>query len=369
MTTPIFGPELGGMSAAIVHQDRLVMVGSGAIPSMIVASRSGDWTDMAVGYTTDGDPVVLPSETSVPVKAADNGFWVQNTSGRGNAFHGLLQQEGMFIFGDQGESVVPAGAFTEDDVEVRENSWFGSERGRTPIIAGGVAVFLQAGGEDIRGIAWTEAEAKYIAQSLLTHAGAVFDRAVDMTFQISTGRHGDTVFVIDENGDMATMLLRVGAPFPAWSRWTLRENVRAPSQGDRVIGAAAPAGQSVFLVERNGEVGVETLEDTDWMDAVWGWTVSEGPGTVGPGTDADGFAIAPRWMWGRTLSWRYRGGTQVWSVVIPDNGRLNGPGTDGGGARVPGRQELGPPATRWSWGGSSTPRWRRCPSWRRPTPA
>ena len=179
--------------------------------------------------------------------------------GRGNRFHALLQQEGLFVLGDTGESVVPADAFTSERVQVRENSWFGSDVGRQPVIAGGLVIFVQAGGEDIRGIAWTEAQRKYLAASMLQVAGDVFGRAVDMTFQRSTGRHGDTVFVVGEDGDMGVMLLSVGAPHPAWARWS--------TPGGKVVGGAAPLGVAAWLVERDGKIAIETpAEDAPCAD-------------------------------------------------------------------------------------------------------
>ena len=218
-----------------------------------VASGTREAIEQAVPAT---DPLRRPDD--VPAVAtfdstAADGFFVAQASGRGNRFHALLQQEGLFVLGDTGESVVPADAFTAERVQVRENSWFGSDVGRQPVIAGGLVIFVQAGGDDIRGIAWTEAQRKYLAASMLQVAGDVFGRAVDMTFQRSTGRHGDTVFVVGEDGDMGVMLLSVGAPHPAWARWS--------TPGGKVVGGAAPLGVAAWLVERDGKIAVETPVD------------------------------------------------------------------------------------------------------------
>ena len=74
-----------------------------------------------------------------------------------------------------------------------------------------------------------------------------------MAYQSSAGRRGDTVFVIDEEGDMAVLLLRVGDDAPAWANWS------TGGPESRVLGATAPLGEAGFLVERNGEVALETL--------------------------------------------------------------------------------------------------------------
>ena len=299
--TPLVGLDYGGASAAIVHQNRLVLAGSGGIPDLLLASRTGVWHDFRLGRwswtTTVTDPdgstrdvrrtrIILDPErrptpetdgfptdpelvTEGTLISPAEGFYVSQASGRGSRFHALLQQEGLFVLGDVGESVVPPDrAFTSETIEVRENSWFGSDLGRTPVIAGGLVIFVQAGGEDVRGIAWTEAQRKYLAQSMLSVAGDVFGRAVDMTFQPSTGRNGDTVYAIGEDGRMGVMLLSVGAPYPAWSTWeTAGKPYENPVTGevtpttDRFVGGAAPLGVACWLVERDGEVQLEVEEE------------------------------------------------------------------------------------------------------------
>ena len=325
--TPIYGIEFGGPSAGVVHQDRLVLVGSGAVPDMLAASRTTNWEDFRLGtnLADPANPVPLttlteaqrrePATSANRVFGPQDGFWFQQTSGRGNAFHALLQQEGLFILGDVGESVVPAGPFTSDEVSIRENSWYGSELGRTPIIAGGLVVFLQKGGTDVRGIAWTEAERKYVAPSMLVAAGAVFTEGVDMTFQTSTARHGDTVFVVDANGDLATLLLRVGAQHPAWARWN------TGGSESRIVGGAAPLGVLAFLVERNGVLGIELLDEDEstWLDAVW--TPTGGDGDEIPFEQR--VTLPPRWMWGMAegVVARIDGGEPL-PVEVMGNGRL-----------------------------------------------
>ena len=231
----IYGIDFGGPSSGIVHQDRLVLVGGGAVPDLLAASKTGDWTDFDEGGANP---------------TASDGFWFQQTSSRGNEFHALVQQQGLLIFGEIGESAIPPGAFTAGEVSIRENSWIGSDTGRPPIIAGNLVVFLQRGGEDARGIVWNEQQLKYIAPSLLQLSGRVFENGRDLFYQPSTGTRGDTVYVVDEGGDLAVCLLRVGEDQPAWSRW---------ETAGRVIAGAAPLGEAVFVVERNGEVALETL--------------------------------------------------------------------------------------------------------------
>ena len=223
-----------------MHQNRLVLVGSIAVPDLVMASKSNEWEDFALTELVEGEQVAT----------AASGFWFEQTSSRNNPFNGVLQQEGMFIFGGQGESTIPAGPFTAATVEIRENSWFGSEQGLQPLIVGGQALFVQRGGRDMRGIRWTEAERKYEAPSLREMAGDVFGRVVDFTVVESSDAEPTTVYVVDEDGHVAVLVLRRGQPELAWSTLHTEGNVKAvAASGDAVV----------FLVERDGSWGLETF--------------------------------------------------------------------------------------------------------------
>ena len=324
MATPLIGIDLGGVNCGAIHQDRLVLAGSTTISDLVMASTVGDHTDFRLGSTTpltaraagDGLPAITQEEAEAsvdengdpkpiinpesPLQWTDaqgdmhdlswsstpaDGFWFQQTSSRQNSFHFIIQQEGMFIFGDLGEATVPSGAggaaaFIPDNVVIRENSWYGTELGRTVLIVGGLVVFIQKGGQDVRGIEWSEERSKYDAPSLITLAGNLFDRAVDMSFAPSKDRRSDTVYVIGESnnveldGQLGVLLLRYGDPRFAWARWRTV---------GKILGGAAPLGHRVFLVERGGDpasavegtVALETLapDGTDDLDAAYGMDV------------------------------------------------------------------------------------------------
>ena len=238
--TSIVGIDLGGARAAAIHQNRLVLAGSVAIPDLVLASKSNDWTDFALTEDVSGEQVATPA----------SGFWFEQVASRNNPFNAILQQEGLFLFGEQGESTVPAGPFTAAQTEIRENSWFGAEQGFQPLIAGGLAVFVQRGGTDLRGINWTEAQRKYEAVSLRETAGDIFTRIVDFTAKESADADPTTVFVVNEDGSIAVLVLRRSSPEIAWSLMRTQGRVKAAaSSGDFVV----------FIVERGGVYGLETF--------------------------------------------------------------------------------------------------------------
>lgn len=252
--TTLVGIDYGGAAAAAVHQDRLVLVGTRGVPDLVLASKTGDWDDFALTreVTTDGD--------TAQVATPADGFWFQQSSARDNGFHALLQQEGLLIFGDIGESIVSPGAFTAAEVQARENSWFGSDRGRQPLISEGLAIFLQRGGGDIRGIRWTEVQRKYEAPSLKEFAGPVFERAIDIAAQGSGEGLAPVIVLVDEGGDLALCSIRqqLGSfrQFPSWATW------RTEGKFAGVVGLAGLAGRDdslVFAVERAGLIRLEDL--------------------------------------------------------------------------------------------------------------
>ena len=258
---PFFGIDLGGPYTGTIYQDRLVLAGAASTSDLVVASKIGDWNDFRQSTRTVESP--QQGESGI-LTTLEDAFWFQQTSSRTNTYHSLLQQEGLFIFGDLGEAVIPRGRFSAEDVRVNENSWYGTDIGRPALIVSGLVVFIQSGGRDIRGFNWNEVERKYIAPSLLDRSGAIIDGARDMTFAPSEGRRADTVFVVAGDGRAGVMSLRHDAPHYAWNLWETGPGTRT-EEGDskepvhKILGVAAPLGNLVAIVQRDNQVFLETL--------------------------------------------------------------------------------------------------------------
>lgn len=253
MAGEFYGIDYGGPATGIVHQDRLVLAGSIGVPDLVMASKIRDWTNFGLTRDVEG------TDTATD---ADGFFFLQSTS-RNNGFQSILQQEGLFLFGSIGEATIPAGPFTSGSVEIRENSWFGSEPGRQPIIVKGLVVFAQRGGRDVRGIQWTEQARKYEVPSLVELTGDIFTiasrreglverspegRLLDLSSIGSDGVHSPRVLTVSDNGQLQVMHIRDEQPAIAWTT----------HETDGVfLGVASVQDEAVFLVERDGEVGFE----------------------------------------------------------------------------------------------------------------
>lgn len=250
MTFPLVGIDMGGAACATVYQDRLVLAGTATISDLLMVSKTGVWDDMRIGIDNE-QGVPVPEEGGV------SGFWLQQVSSRTNTFSRMVQQDGLLIFGDLGEAVIPQDIFNAERTAIRENSWYGSDVGRTPLIVSGNVVFIQSGGRDLRIFNFNEVEGKYLAPSLLDRSGQVFTRALDMTYTPSHRRKADTVYVVDDEGRVPVMVMKLSEPTHAWGIWETGPDTH------RVLAAAAPLGRLVFLVERNGTVSLETLASDD----------------------------------------------------------------------------------------------------------
>ena len=253
MANEIYGFDYGGPNAAILHANRLVLAGSEVVPDVVVVSNVNEHTDFRTGDRDTQDNLVTTDS---------HGFWFRQVTARQNKLHAMLQQEGLFFFGDLGEANIPPGPFSATQVVMRQNSWYGSDIGRTVLIVGGMVIFIQAGGQDARGVDWNEQQRKYVAMSLLSKAGPVFTNARDMTFTPSGEREGDTVYVIDRDGDVAVATVSADQPWPAWSTWSTGD------ESHRVIAATAPRGRLTFLVDRDGVVALEVLDAARNEDVV-----------------------------------------------------------------------------------------------------
>ena len=262
MANEIFGIDHGGPNTGIIHQNRLVLAGSTIVPDIVAASRTGEYLNFALATISGEDTSIIPANTSPDdlLRIDTHGFWFRQSSSRQNQFHGLLQQEGLLFFGTIGEATIPAGPFSFAQIVLRETSWYGSDIGRTSLIVGAQVMFLQSGGEDLRGFNWSEEQRKYLAQSLIARAGPVFRQAVDMAYEPSTGRKGETVYVIDTDGSLAVAVISADRLWPAWSTWSL------PEAGHHVRAITSPLGRTTFLVDRDGVVELEILDDSREMD-------------------------------------------------------------------------------------------------------
>ena len=295
MANELVGIDYGGAHSGIVHANRLVLAGSEVVSDLVMVSNEGSHTDFSVRTVTMDDQ----GQESILITDA-HGFWFRSSSARQNTFHALLQQEGLLFFGDQGEATIPPGPFSQNQVVMRENSWYGSDVGRSVLIVGGQAVFVQTGGRDIRTLNWTEEQRKYEAHSMLSLAGDVFDLAADITYVPSTGKAGETVIVIDTEGNAAVGVLAAGRPIPAWSTWS------TGPEGHRILAGTSPRGRTTFLVDRENEVALEILGPDEerldcqvrlepggtlpsWMEGLDGTVLAIrllGQGTEEPGPEA-----------------------------------------------------------------------------------
>ena len=259
---PLVGIDYGGANTGIVHANRLVLAGSQVVPDLVMASHTGFRPDDATDTDVDFRTQTGSAETDDLRITDAHGFWFRQTSPRQNTFHALLQQEGLFFFGDLGEAVIPPGPFSSAQVVMRENSWYGSDIGRTVLIVGGQVIYVQTGGEDARGLDWNEQQRKYQSVSLLSRSGAVFSTALDMTYVPSSGRDGETVIVVDGNGDAAVAVIAADEPWPAWAQWSTGPATH------RILAATSPRGRTTFLVDRDGVVALETLDESRSSDVV-----------------------------------------------------------------------------------------------------
>ena len=312
---PLVGIEYGGMSAASLYQNRLVLAGGGSIGDLVLASKSEEWDDFSTG--------TLDRSTEVVTTTDADGFWFQQVSATNVTFHAMAQQEGLFIFGDIAESYVPAGPFTAAQAEVRSNSAHGSDIGRSIVIAGSQVLFLQRDGRDLRMLDWTEEQRKYLAPSALTLSGNVFGTARDMTYEASRDLYADQVYVIGEPENRNRSVIGVASlkdipPRIAWTKWE--------TQG-AVLAVTSVLGNTVFLVERLGEVGLERLDESRTLELdaaiVFDGGVPPGPplGPNDPTVEWNGpwrdHIVLPYWMRGSDLEvklyWRvYPPNTPIW---------------------------------------------------------
>ena len=300
---PLVGVDAGGVNTCLVHRSRLVLAGSAAIPALVMASRFGriDDFDTRTNVGTEQAPDYRTLAT--------DGFWVEAGDSRANELHGMIAQEGLFIFGDEGEIFTPAAAgFAPGEITLRQNSWYGTDPGRVPIISGSLVVFVQGGGQDVRGFVFSEQENKYLAPSLFARTGPLLPGVADLTLLRSTDTRPDTVYVVSAGADgkVGVMALTDDAQrLPAWSVWETAGVTRAATSARTGL---------VVAVERGGRLAMERVGDPrmDRWDAAWTVTAPEERALPRP--------ALPAWMQAPeagAVRWRWRTGEQHQEAGLP----------------------------------------------------
>ena len=233
-----FSPLRGWPATVTVHQHRLVLGGSRDLPDHLWLSRTGRPFDFDVGTGLDDEAIAfrLVGDQRHEIRALHAG-------------------RRLVVFTTAGEWVVAGRPLTPTNIRVDLQTRIGSPKDRRPRPAevDGAVVFASAHEGEVREFVYVDSAQAWQAADIALLARHLVPRPRDLVFDGERRQ----LFVLREDGALASCTLDRNSNVVAWALQTTRGAVRALERAGRTVW---------LLVERSGSVGLERFDDRIQLD-------------------------------------------------------------------------------------------------------
>jgi len=234
-----FSPVAGYPAACIVFRDRLVAGGVPRMPNRLWMSRIGrpfDF-DTGTGLADEAVNIVLGDDPAHAIRAFSTGRELE-------------------IFTEASEWTVDGNPLSPASVVAVRQTGLGSYAPRAvpPVSVDGTSVFVARGGDAVVEYVFTNIDTAYQAENLAVRARHLVVEPQDLAFDPERR----LLVLVDGDGQLATATLDRNAAMVAWSR---------QETDGRVLAVSVAAARIYALVERDGTVRLETVDDAHRLDA------------------------------------------------------------------------------------------------------
>lgn len=221
------------------HQGRLVIGGSRDLPNRLWLSKSGDLFNFDLGAGLDDESIE---------------FGI--LSDQVNAIRGLFSGRHLQVFTSGAEWMVTGDPLTPATVQLSRQTRVGSlvERHIPPVSVDGATLFIARNRQEIREFIYTDLEQAYQATDLALLSRHLIVDPVDQDYD--AGRR--LLFIVRGDGKFATLTVYRAEAVAAW---TLHETA------GNVLSVAVVGNDVFMLVDRNGDVLIEQLDDDLALDS------------------------------------------------------------------------------------------------------
>ncbi len=233
-----FNEARGWPACVAVHQERLVVGGSRDLPDRLWFSKTGHPFNFDPGTGLD-----------------DEAFSFRLTGDEQHAIRGLLPGRLLQVFTSSGEWIVRGASLTPDSVAAELQTRIGSWPGRRidPVEVDGAALFVGASGRELREFLYTESEQAYQAADIALLARHLLVEPLTVHFD----RRRRWLLIARADGRLITVTLDRNSNVVAWS---------LHSCTGRIVSVATHLGEPHFLVELDGRMLLEQLDDELGID-------------------------------------------------------------------------------------------------------
>ncbi|MEG6547673.1 hypothetical protein V6C59_17580 [Acinetobacter bereziniae] len=280
----IFSTDQGYPRSVSMFQQRLVLGGTKNYPNYIWFSRVGDELNF-LPTTVDGDAFTVSASSDLLT----------------NVLH-LTQSRGVVVFTGGSELAINAqNAITPTNANIIEHTSYGSTENIKPIKVGSEIIFCQRGSERLRTLVYDYSQDGLVSNELTVLASHIAEEHggfKDMCYQQEPD---SVIWFVMNDGTLATLTLNREQSVTSWSRHNIGGQVLSILSLPSVTGSD----KLYFLVNRNGTVQVEQLDDSLYLDTAKSVNVENGIAT-------DPLITAL----GNELSAYYKNGDTIYSIPI-----------------------------------------------------
>ena len=242
----IFTKNDGYPRAVSMFQQRLVLGGTKRYPNYIWFSRVGDELNF-LPSTKDGDSFTVSASSDLLT----------------NVLH-LTQSRGVVVFTGGSELAINAqNAITPTNANIIEHTSYGSTESIKPIKVGSELIFCQRGSERLRTLVYDYSQDGLVSSELTVLASHIAEEHggfKDMTYQQAPD---SVIWFVMNDGTLATLTLNREQSVTSWSRHDIGGHVLSVLS----LPSSTGADKLYFLVNRNGTIQVEQLDDSLYLDS------------------------------------------------------------------------------------------------------
>lgn len=228
----VWSETRGYPRTCLFAQQRLWFGGSRDLPAHIWGSRLNDYNNFKNAGNYDNDAIDVTMLTN-------------------NAILSLVEQRGIHVFTSGEEWTASEAGLTPDGFSISKNTANGSKI-ITPVVIGGVVMFVEKSGKSILGYVYNYEQSSFIADNL-----SIFSRLVNapVAMAVETNSNidrGDFLFVVLEDGTMLTACV------------VINENIFSISKlqtDGKIKDVCCLTSDTYIAVERGGKLYLEKLSD------------------------------------------------------------------------------------------------------------
>lgn len=226
----VWSSTRGYPRTCLFAQQRLWFGGSRDLPSHVWASRINDYNNFKNSGNYDNDSIDITLLTNNPIL-------------------NMIEQRGIHIFTAGEEWTASEGSLTPNGISVKCSSKNGS-LSITPIVIGGVVMYIEKNGKSLLGYVYNYEQASFISDNMSILSNLI-NSPINMDVETNSNvDRGDFLFIVQPDGTMLTACIALSEKIFSLSKFVTQGNIKD---------VCCLTSDTYIIVERNGAIHLEKL--------------------------------------------------------------------------------------------------------------